>query len=143
MKTQTSTRRAASCAVDHILEPGMGKGLQKDSLNLLWSVVCEYLYTTTNRGGAARFCTRIINGSRLLAIMYCVSRCVALEVLKYSPEETRNDVREHVEKCLSADASVGVTNSVYLRSIFVTERPEEVHIAKFRGCNLIPMCGFL
>ncbi len=75
--------------------------------------------------------------------MYCVSCCAALEVLKYSPEETRDEVREHVEKCQSADATVGVTNFVDLRSICVTVRQEEAHITKFRGCTLHPMCGIV
>ncbi len=38
---------------------------------------------------------------------------------------------------------VGVTNCVDLRSICVTVRGEELHITKFRGCTLHPMCGFL
>ncbi len=48
-----------------------------------------------------------------------------------------------MEKCLSASATVGVTNFVDLRSICVTVRGEELHITKFRGCTLHPMCGFL
>ncbi len=74
--------------------------------------------------------------------MYCVSCCTAVEVLKYSLKETLQEVREHVEKCQSADATVGVTNFVDLRSICVTVRQEEAHVTKFRGCTLHPMCGF-
>ncbi len=70
--------------------------------------------------------------------MYCVSCCAALEVLKYSPVERRDEVKEVVEKCLSASATVGVTNFVDLRSICVTVRGEELHITKFRGCTLSP-----
>ncbi len=75
--------------------------------------------------------------------MYSVSCCAALEVLKYSPEETRDEVRDQVKKCLSADATVGVTKFVDLRSICVTVRHEEGQITKFRGCTLHPMCGFV
>ncbi len=48
-----------------------------------------------------------------------------------------------MDKCLSANATVGVTNFVDLRSICVTVRGEKAHITKFRGCTLHPMCGFL
>ncbi len=68
--------------------------------------------------------------------------CAALEVLTYSPEQTLDEVREHVEKCLSANATVGSTKSVYLHSICVTERPDELHISKFCGCSLHPIYGF-
>ncbi len=92
-------------------EPG---GLRSGALSLFSSVVCACLCTTTDRGAAARFSTGTITGSRLSGIVYSVSCCAALEVLEYSPEETRDEVRDQVKKCLSGDATVGVTNFVDL-----------------------------
>lgn len=46
-----------------------------------------------------------------------VSYCVALKVLKFPPEEARDEAREHVEKVPECRRNVGMANFVDLRSI--------------------------
>ncbi len=59
--------------------------------SLFSSVVGTYLCTYTNTGDRTQFLNGSITWSRLAGILYCVSCCAALESMKYSPKEKRED----------------------------------------------------
>ncbi len=97
---------------------------QKSLHRLLWSIfsqkgACRRAHSICSRLWCVHACAQLrtaepllasvavrFPGSRLSGIMCCVSCCAALEVLKYSPVERRDEVKEVVEKCLSASATL-------------------------------------